>query len=279
VGEAERVAYPTSNLATARCRPARRIGPMHYPGHDRPVGERSGRPRAWVRRRAPSGHPGLSRGVPGRARLTLDEVQISPVTRHRLVGEVADLAEVRRGRVRLAVDGPPPADPAGLADSVATELRARGRLAVVVHAAHYLRPASLRLELGRTDPDMFLDGWLDLGGLRREVLDPIGPGGTGEVLPRLWNDAADRAYRDRRVPLGADGVVLVSGGLLLGRGLPFDAAVHLRMSAAALARTLDPAEHWTLPAYTRYEDEHAPAVHADLLVLADHPDRPAVRRA
>ena len=70
---------------------------------------------------------------------------------------------------------------------------------VVVDAADYLRPASVRLEFGRTDPDEFLDGWLDVGGLRREVLDPAGPDGSGRVLPRLWDAAADRAYRDRYV--------------------------------------------------------------------------------
>jgi hypothetical protein len=50
------------------------------------------------------------------------------------------------------------------------------------------------------------------------------------------------------------------------------------MSSAALARTLPEDEHWTLPAYARYADERAPGSTADLLVLSDHPNRPAVRR-
>jgi hypothetical protein len=50
------------------------------------------------------------------------------------------------------------------------------------------------------------------------------------------------------------------------------------MSPAALARTLPDDEAWTLPAYARYDNDHRPADEADLLVLADHPDRPAVRR-
>jgi hypothetical protein len=157
-------------------------------------------------------------------------------------------------------------------------LRTRGRAVVVVDAADYLRPASLRLEFGRTDPDSFLDGWLDVGGLRREVLDPAGPHGSGRVLPRLWDAARDRAYRDAYVDLPADGVVVVAGALLLGRGLPVDVAVHLRMTAAALARRLAGELAWTLPAYARYEKERDPAGEADLLVLADHPERPAVHR-
>ena len=203
---------------------------------------------------------------------------VTPVSRAALVDEVVELVAARAGRVRLAVDGPPPTDPRALADAAAVALRARGRAVVVVDAGDYLRPASVRLEFGRTDPDEFLDGWLDEAGLRREVLDPAGPGGTGRVLPRLWDARADRAHRDPYVDLPTDGVVLLAGELLLGRGLPLDLAVHLRMSAAALARRLPAELAWTLPAHARYAAERDPEGEADLLVLADHPERPAVRR-
>jgi hypothetical protein len=204
---------------------------------------------------------------------------VTPITPDLLAVEVTDLVATRPGRVRLVVDGPPPTRPRVLADAVADGLRARGRAALVVDAADYLRPASVRLEYGRTDPDAFLDDRLDVGGLRREVLVPAAPDGSGRVLPRLWDARADRAYRDSYVTLPPDGVVVLAGGLLLGRGLPFELAVHLRMSAAALARRLAGDEAWTLPAYARYDSEFGPAEEADLLVLADHPDRPAVRRS
>jgi hypothetical protein len=205
-------------------------------------------------------------------------MQVTPVTPELLVAEITELVAARSGRVRLAVDGPPPTNPRALADAVAVELRARGRATIVVDAADYLRPASLRLELGRTDPDMFLDGWLDVGGLRREVLEPAAAGGSGRVLPRLWDADADRAHRDTYVALPADGVVVLAGALLLGRGLPLDAAVHLRMTEKALARRLPDEQRWTLPAYTRYAMENTPEENANLVVLADHPDRPAIRR-
>ena len=205
-------------------------------------------------------------------------MQITPVSPARLVDEVVALVDTRAGRVRLAVDGPPPAAPRALADRVAVRLRTLGRAALVVGAEDFVRPASVRLEHGREDPDEYLDGWLDTSGLRREVLDPAGPGGSGKVLPRLWDAVADRAHRDRYVQLPDDGVVVLAGALLLGRGLPLDLAVHLRMSAAALTRTLPADERWTLPAYARYDGERDPAAEADLLVLSDHPDRPAVRR-
>jgi hypothetical protein len=205
-------------------------------------------------------------------------VQITPISPERLADEVTELVMRRAGRVRLAVDGPPAAGPEALAERVGARLRALGRAAVVVLAADFLRPASVRLEYGREDPDEFLDGWLDVGGLRREVLDPAAPGGSGRVLPRLWDAAADRAYRETYTALPADGVVVLAGPLLLNRGLPLDVTVHMRMSPAALARRTAEEARWTLPAYARYEKEHAPAETADLVVLTDHPNRPAVRR-
>jgi hypothetical protein len=209
---------------------------------------------------------------------TIGTVQITPLTPDRLVDEVTALVAGRSGRVRVAIDGPPPTRPLDLAQRAATDLRARGRATVVVSADDYLRPASVRLEFGREDPDEFLDGWLDAAGLVREALDPAAPDGSGRVLPRLWDSVADRAFRDGYVELPEDGVVIVAGGLLLGRGLPFDTTVHLRMSPAALGRALPGPELWTRPAYERYDAERDPSGRADLLVLADHPDRPAVRR-
>ncbi len=201
---------------------------------------------------------------------------ITPVTPDLLVDEVTALVTTRAGRARVVIDGPPPTRPVELAQRVATQLRTLGRASVVVAAADYLRPASVRLEFGREDPDELLDNWLDDAGLRREVLDPAVT--TGRVLPRLWDVATDRAFRDRYTQLPGDGVVILAGALLLGRGLPTDLAVHLRMSPAALARSLPEPERWTLPAYARHDAEHDPSGLADLLVLADHPDRPAVRR-
>jgi len=72
------------------------------------------------------------------------------------------------------------------------------------------------------------------------------------------------------------GVLLVSGALLQGLGLAFDAVVHLRMSPAARRRHTCPEEAWELPAFDRYDAEVDPAALADAVVLADHPDRPAL---
>jgi hypothetical protein len=205
-------------------------------------------------------------------------VLIRPVTPAGLVAELADRIAGTPGRrwLRVAVDGAPAAQPDELADALVPALRERGRAALHVAAGYFLRPASLRFERGRTDPDVYYEDWLDVAGLAREVLDPLGAGGTGRVLPTLWDPAADRATRASYVDVPPGGVLLLSGSLLLGIGLPLDLAVHLELSAPALARRTPRAEQWTLPAYARYADEVAPAEFADVVVRADDPRHPAV---
>lgn len=139
-----------------------------------------------------------------------------------------------------------------------------------VSAGDFLRPASVRLEYGHEDPDSFRDLWLDVGGLTREVLEPLDPGGPGRVLPRLWNAATDRAYRADYVTLGAAGVLLLDGTMLLDKWLPAELSVHLWLSPGALERQMPDEWRWTLPAYAAYEPR------ADVTVRYDHPARPAL---
>ena len=118
-------------------------------------------------------------------------MRVRPVSFEVLVDELADDLAAREpdGRLRVAVDGASAADPGRLADALVAPLRLRGRPAVRVSTDDFLRPASVRLEFGRTNPDTFYAGWVDEPALRREVLDPAGPGGSGRVVTRLWNAA------------------------------------------------------------------------------------------
>jgi hypothetical protein len=205
-------------------------------------------------------------------------VRAQPISPDLLVTHVAEAIEAlpRQRRAAVALDGAPPTRTAELAERLVEELRLRGREAVHVAALDYLRPASLRLELGRQDPDLFYTEWLDLRAIDREVLAPLGPHGSGRVLPRLWDAAADRAYRAHYVELKPGGVVLLEGSFLMGAGLAVDLTVHLSMSPAALARRTAGEDAWTLPAYQRYDEEQAPVDTADIAVLCDDPRHPAL---
>ena len=144
------------------------------------------------------------------------------MSRAALVEEIVDRISAfdAHRRVRVALDGPPAAAPQDWAEELVDPLRVRGRAVLHVPADGFLRPASERFELGRTNPDALYERWRDDAGLRREVLDPAGPGGTGQILPALWDPVTDRATRAPYLELPARAVILVSGALLLGAGLP-----------------------------------------------------------
>jgi hypothetical protein len=178
--------------------------------------------------------------------------------------------------VRVAVDGAPSADPDALAAALVEPLRILSRAALHIPARGFLRAASLRLERGRTNPDAYYEDWLDLRGLTREVLAPLAPGGTGRVLPSLWDPGTDRATRAAYVELPPGGVAIVSGTMLLGAGLDFDLTVHLAQSPATLARRVSAELAWTLPAFARYADEVMPELLADVVVRVDDPRHPAL---
>jgi hypothetical protein len=205
-------------------------------------------------------------------------VPVRPLSRDNLVATLVERIAAEPGRpwLRVAVDGAPATDPDALADALVDPLRVRGREVVRVRAADFLRPASLRLERGREDPDSLYEDWLDESALAREVLGPLAPGGTGRVRTAHWDVAADRAVRTgyRDVPPG--GVLLLSGELLLGRAVAVDLAVHLDASDAALARRTPPRLAWTLPAYRRYRAEVDPAGWADVVVRVEDPRHPAL---
>ena len=178
--------------------------------------------------------------------------------------------------VRVGIDGAASARPGALADALVAPLRVRGRAAIRVDTGDFLRPASIRLELGRDNPDAYYERWYDLAALSREVLDPLGRGGTGRILTTFWNPVTDRATRAGYEPVPPGGVLLLSGPLLLGTGLDLDLTVHCVQSPAALARRTPEAQRWTLPAFERYAEEVGPEHFADVVLRVDDPDHPAV---
>jgi hypothetical protein len=208
--------------------------------------------------------------------LTDHPVPVSPEALTELLAEMCRTAVSGpdSARLRVALDGADAAEPGQLADSLVEPLRAGGVAVARVSARDFLRPASLRWEFGKTDPDAYYDRWLDAGGLDREVLTPWAAG--GRYLPALWDAGTDRAVRAEYRPVPPRAVLLVDGPLLLGRGLPFDLTVHTRLSVPALRRRTPADQAWMLAAFDRYEEEVAPATIADVVIRADDPRRPAV---
>ena len=185
-------------------------------------------------------------------------------------------ASKRRSWVRVLVDGAPAAEPGSWADALVEPLRLLGRPVLRASATDFLRPASLRLEYGRHNPHSLLDGWYDLGALRRELLDPLADGGSGRVLLRWWDEAADRSARADPVPAPSGPVLGLAVSLLLGAALPVELAAHLPPSEPALPRATPRDQEGTLPAYQEYAAQPRPEQTADAVLLVDHPARPAI---
>ncbi|MBS9372505.1 hypothetical protein [Rhodococcus sp. B50] len=194
----------------------------------------------------------------------------TPLTPEALAVSVADRAEALTGTVCVAVSAPDAADPVELARRIAAELRTRGRAADVVELHDFVRPASLRLEHGRTDPYSYRHDWFDYTALDREVVRALRE--QHRWLPRLWDEDTDRSARE--LPRGAahDQVLVVAGPMLLGRGLDFDVTVSLTMSRGALERRTRTEDHWTITALLEHGETDA-----DVLVRYDHPTRPAAQ--
>ena len=180
--------------------------------------------------------------------------------------------------VRVAIDGPPQAEPHVLADAIADAVSDSGRPVIRVRVDDFLRSASVRFEYGHTDPDGWYDSWVDVGGLLREVLVPLGPEGSLRYLPTLWDAVRDRATRAPYETAPSSAVVVVDGPFLLRPELrwEFDLTVHLALTAGAVRRRTALGDEWRLTALERYADEVGPEDVCDVLIRYDDPRHPAV---
>ncbi|MFD3424554.1 nucleoside/nucleotide kinase family protein [Nocardia fluminea] len=194
----------------------------------------------------------------------------SPTALARLVAD--RLAELP-GRRLLAVDGADAAEPVELGHRIARTLTDRGRSAAVVSVHDFVRPASLRMEYGRDDEWSYRTAWFDYEAMRREILDALRT--EGRWLPALWDEERDRSARAAIRAARADLVLVLAGPMLLGRGLDFDLAIRLELSAQAALRRTPADQRWTLPALHDHTVDNPEE--ATWTVRWDHPDRAALR--
>ena len=203
-------------------------------------------------------------------------MRFTPLTPGRLVSDLADwIVDLPEEHPRVGIDGAAEIGATALADAIARRLAELGRPGLRASTSWWWRPASLRLELGRTDTDMLLGGWVDGAALRRELLDPLGPAGSGNHLLRLRDPMTDRSVRDARFAAPPRAVLLLDGPFLLADQLPLDAVVHLQTSRSTLARALPADRQWWLDGFDRYRTEDALEGLAAVIAY-DHPRAPAI---
>lgn len=214
--------------------------------------------------------------------------------RRRVLRAVAGLVPVAvsEDAVRVAVDGGDGAGKTTFADELAGVLSSNGRPVVRVSADDFHHPRAVRYRRGRSSPEGYWLDSFDYASLRRDVLDPLGPGGTRRYRPAV-HDLASDASLDLPARHAPPGAVLVLDGVFLHRDelcglwdLSVFLAVPLAVRVERMARRdgspADPA-HPALARYVQgqrlYFDACRPWERADVVVDNTDLDRPTIRPA
>jgi uridine kinase len=215
--------------------------------------------------------------------------------RHSVLEYLADavVAVQRAHPVRVAVDGADAAGKSTLADELAGMVAARGFPVIRASIDGFHRPRIERYRLGRHSPEGYYRDSFDVEALRRELLDPLGPGGDRRYRAAVFDEAADLPDPSPRAAADPDAVLLFDGVFLqkpaldgcwelvvfvecapeiaLRRGVRRDAA---RMGSAAEAESRYRTRY--LPGQQLYVSECRPRERAGILVINDDPLTPVV---
>ncbi len=202
-----------------------------------------------------------------------EKIEIEPIFPDLLIDKI--VARIpHEERAIVVIDGADAARPVEFAGRIRDHVTSGSRACAVIDLHDFVRPASLRYEYSKTDELAYSTAWFDFGALEREVISPLGPGGRGRYLPRLWDEASDRSARARLVDAAADQVLILAGPTMLDRVRPSAVFVHLHLSPGALRRHTPQDQQWTIPPIIAYcNDTHA---RPDITVRWDHPARPAI---
>lgn len=125
-------------------------------------------------------------------------------------------AQPARPVLRVAVDGVDGAGKTTLADELAARLRSLGRKVIRASADGFHAPRAVRYGRGRASPEGFYRDSYDYVGLRRALLDPLGPGGSLRYQTAMFDVDEDQPIL-REEQIARPGSVLIVDGLFLHR--------------------------------------------------------------
>jgi uridine kinase len=215
-------------------------------------------------------------------------------TRDELLGRLAEaVGSVTTAHpARIAVDGPPAAGKTTLADELAVVLRAQGREVIRASTDGFHLPRSQRYRRGEYSAEGCYHDSFDYDGLRRVLLDPLGPSGDRRFKQAVSDYRTDTALSQPLTMAPMDAVLLFDGVFLLRPELIDRWDLRIFVSVAfeetlGRARVRDQALFGsTAEVERRYRDRYIPAQllyyatarptdHADIIVHNDEPQQPA----
>jgi uridine kinase len=135
-----------------------------------------------------------------------------------LLDRLADSIQLLAGGkiVRVGIDGVDGAGKTTLADRLGETLQRRGLAAIRASIDGFHNPRAVRYARGRDSAEGFYRDSFDVAMFRRELLDPLGPGGSGRYRRAAFDHRTDAAvppqYED-----AAPGAILVVDGIFLHR--------------------------------------------------------------
>jgi uridine kinase len=118
--------------------------------------------------------------------------------------------------LRIAVDGVDGVGKTTFADQLGRAVELIGRPVIRSSIDGFHNPRELRYRRGRTSPEGFYFDSYDYAALRRYLLDPLGPGGSGEYRSAVFDHVTDSPVpvQTHAAPPGA---ALILDGLFLHR--------------------------------------------------------------
>ncbi|GAB3600808.1 hypothetical protein GCM10027446_34400 [Angustibacter peucedani] len=213
--------------------------------------------------------------------------------RRRVLDQLLDVVLDRApaGRARVAVDGVDGSGKTVLADELADLLGARGRAVVRASEDDFHRTRVERYRLGRTSAEGFYRDSYDLPVLRRDLLEPWAPGGSGRYRRRAHDLVTDERLEPRWEQAPDDALLLVDGLFLQRPELAgtFEVTVFVDVPfEVTFARMAErdgcdpdpehPANARYVGAQRHYLAAHDPRGRADVLLDNADAQRPVLRR-
>ncbi len=116
----------------------------------------------------------------------------------------------------IAVDGTDGAGKTAFAAELAHELTRRGRTVIRASVDDFHHPRAVRYRRGRTSPAGFFEDSYDYAGLKRWLLEPLGPHGDGRFRRALHDVRTDESIDDNG-ETAPPGAVLLLEGIFLHR--------------------------------------------------------------
>ena len=142
---------------------------------------------------------------------------MTPARRAMLDRVAAAVLAFPAGRtVRVGIDGVDGAGKTTFADELRDRLASSGRPLIRAGVDWFHHPKPVRYRRGRYSPEGPYRDSYDYAALRRLLLDPLGPGGTGRFRRAIFDVDADHAV-DAPEERAAPGSILLFDGLFLHR--------------------------------------------------------------